>query len=110
MHQLLVNLVRDRLGRVAMMYVHARFDDYQETPRLMVECSPGRSPVFLRTVTPSDCLSGRGSPLSNLPEIRVRTNSDNVRAVIVLPTHFRAARSSFLFGEYPADASIVVAG
>lgn len=48
MHQHLVNLVRDRLGAVVMMYVHARFDDYQDTRVLMVECSPGRSPVFLK--------------------------------------------------------------
>ena len=48
MHQHLVNLVRDRLGPVVMMYVHARFDDYQDTRVLMVECSAGRSPVFLK--------------------------------------------------------------
>jgi hypothetical protein len=48
MHQHLVNLVRDRLGAVVMMYVHARFDDYQDARVLMVECSPGRSPVFLK--------------------------------------------------------------
>jgi hypothetical protein len=48
MHQHLVNLVRDRLGSVVMMYVHARFDDYQDTRVLIVECAPGRAPVFLK--------------------------------------------------------------
>jgi hypothetical protein len=31
-----------------MMYVHARFDDYQEARVLVVDCAPGRSPVFLK--------------------------------------------------------------
>lgn len=48
MHQHLVNLIRDRLGASMMMYVHARFEDYEAVRVLTVECSPGRSPVFVK--------------------------------------------------------------
>jgi hypothetical protein len=48
MHQHLVNLIKERVGAPFMMYVHPHFDDYQGTRVLVVECAPGRSPVFVK--------------------------------------------------------------
>jgi len=48
MHQHLVNLLKDRLGAAIALNVHARFDDYENTRVLVVDCEPGRSPVFLK--------------------------------------------------------------
>ncbi|MFA5631808.1 MAG: DUF262 domain-containing protein [Porticoccaceae bacterium] len=44
----LVNLIKDRIGPSHMMYIHPRFDDYEGVRVLVVECSPGKSPVFVK--------------------------------------------------------------
>ena len=44
----LVNLLRDRLGPQHMMYIHPRFDDYQGVRVMVVDCRPGKSPVFVK--------------------------------------------------------------
>ncbi len=44
----LVNLIRDRIGAAHMMYMHPRFDDYQGSRVLAVECLPAKSPVFVK--------------------------------------------------------------
>lgn len=44
----LVNLLRDRIGSQFAMYVHPRFDDFQDTRVLVVDCLKGRSPVFVK--------------------------------------------------------------
>lgn len=44
----LVNLIRDRIGANHMLYIHPRFDDYEEARVLIVDCLPGRSPVFVK--------------------------------------------------------------
>ena len=44
----LVNLIRDRMGAAHMMYLHPRFDDYDHTRVLAVECLRGKSPVFVK--------------------------------------------------------------
>ncbi|TXL74084.1 DUF262 domain-containing protein [Vineibacter terrae] len=44
----LTNLVKERIGSPSMLYVHPRFDDYQDTRVMVVECLPGRVPVFVR--------------------------------------------------------------
>ncbi len=44
----LVSLVKERLGPTNMMYIHLRFDDYNETRVLVVECLPAKAPAFLR--------------------------------------------------------------
>lgn len=44
----LVNLLKDRLGPQYMIYVHPRFDDYHEARVMVMECTPGRSPVFVK--------------------------------------------------------------
>lgn len=48
MHLHLVNLVKDRIGTVQMMYTHPRFDDYQGTRVLVVDCLPSKTPVFVQ--------------------------------------------------------------
>ncbi|MEZ4517439.1 MAG: putative DNA binding domain-containing protein [Chloroflexota bacterium] len=42
------NLIRDRLGAKHAMYIHPRFEDFEEVRVLAVECSPGSSPVFVK--------------------------------------------------------------
>ncbi len=44
----LVNLIKDRMGAAHMMYLHPRFDDYDGTRVLAVECLRGKSPVFVK--------------------------------------------------------------
>jgi predicted HTH transcriptional regulator len=44
----LVNLIKDRMGAAHMMYLHPRFDDYDHTRVLAVECLRGKSPVFVK--------------------------------------------------------------
>ena len=44
----LVHLIRDRIGPQHMMYIHPRFDDYDGTRVLMVECQRGRDPVYVK--------------------------------------------------------------
>lgn len=44
----LVNLLRDRMGPQHMMYIHPRFDDYQRVRVMVVDCRPGKSPVFVK--------------------------------------------------------------
>jgi predicted HTH transcriptional regulator len=44
----LVNLIKDRMGPSSMMYIHPRFDDYQNVRVMVVDCTPGKSPVFLK--------------------------------------------------------------
>ncbi|GJL77147.1 MAG: hypothetical protein NPINA01_01360 [Nitrospinaceae bacterium] len=44
----LVNIIKERLGSQFMLYIHPRFDDYQEVRVLTVECWPSKSPVFLK--------------------------------------------------------------
>ena len=51
MHLHLVNLIKDRLGANHMLYIHPHFDDYDEVRVLVVDCLPGRSPVFVKDGT-----------------------------------------------------------
>jgi hypothetical protein len=44
----LVNLIKDRIGAAQMMYLHPRFDDYDGTRVLAVDCLRGKSPVFVK--------------------------------------------------------------
>lgn len=44
----LVNLIKDRVGAAHMMYLHPRFDDYDHTRVLAVECLRSKSPVFVK--------------------------------------------------------------
>jgi hypothetical protein len=44
----LVNLVRDRIGPQHMMYIHPRFDDYDGTRVLIVDCQKGHDPVYVK--------------------------------------------------------------
>lgn len=44
----LVNLLNNRLGPHHMIYIHPRFDDYQEDRVMVVECLRGKSPVFVK--------------------------------------------------------------
>jgi predicted HTH transcriptional regulator len=44
----LVNLIKERMGAAHMMYLHPRFDDYDGTRVLAVECLRGKSPVFVK--------------------------------------------------------------
>jgi hypothetical protein len=44
----LVNLLNNRLGPQHSIYIHPRFDDYQENRVMVVECLRGKSPVFVK--------------------------------------------------------------
>ncbi|MCW3490222.1 GmrSD restriction endonuclease domain-containing protein [Dethiobacter alkaliphilus] len=44
----LVNLLNSRLGPQHMIYIHPRFDDYQEARVMIVECLRSKSPVFVK--------------------------------------------------------------
>ncbi|SDM56628.1 GmrSD restriction endonuclease domain-containing protein [Maricaulis salignorans] len=42
------NLIRDRMGADHMLYIHPRFDDYEDARVLCIDCDAGRSPVFVK--------------------------------------------------------------
>jgi hypothetical protein len=44
----LVNLIKDRMGPSSMMYIHPHFDDYQNARVMVVDCTAGKSPVFVK--------------------------------------------------------------
>ena len=44
----LVDLLKSRIGAPTMLYVHPRFEDYQDERVLVVECQPSKSPVFVK--------------------------------------------------------------
>jgi hypothetical protein len=44
----LVNLIKERIGPASMLYIHPRFDDYQEARVMVVDCLPAKSPVFAK--------------------------------------------------------------
>jgi predicted HTH transcriptional regulator len=44
----LVNLISGRIGARYMMYVHPRFEDYQGSRVMAVECWPSKSAVFVK--------------------------------------------------------------
>jgi Putative DNA-binding domain len=48
MHLHLVNLIKDKIGAQHMMYVHPRFEEFEETRIMLVECWRSRSPVYLK--------------------------------------------------------------
>ena len=44
----LTNLLATRIGPQTAMYVHPRFDDYEGERVMVIECLPGKAPVFVR--------------------------------------------------------------
>lgn len=44
----LINLIRDRIGADYMLYIHPRFDDFEDSRVLCIDCDPGRSPVYVK--------------------------------------------------------------
>jgi hypothetical protein len=48
MNLYLVDLLKSRIGAPAMLYVHPRFEDYQDARVLVVECQRSKSPVFVK--------------------------------------------------------------
>ncbi len=42
------NLIKERIGPKHTMYIHPHFEDYDGYKVLAVECSPGKSPVFVK--------------------------------------------------------------
>ncbi len=44
----LVNLIKERMGAQHMMYIHPRFDDFDHSRVLVIECSPAKSPMFVK--------------------------------------------------------------
>ncbi|MCK4622704.1 MAG: DUF262 domain-containing protein [Desulfuromonadales bacterium] len=44
----LVNLINGRIGPQHMMYIQPRFDDYDHTRVLVVECNKGKAPVYVK--------------------------------------------------------------
>jgi hypothetical protein len=47
MHLHLVNLIKRSIGAEHMLYIDPRFEDFRQKRVLVVECQPGRSPVYL---------------------------------------------------------------
>ena len=48
MNLYLVDLLKSRIGAPAMLYVHPRFEDYQDEQVLVIECQRSKSPVFVK--------------------------------------------------------------
>ncbi|MGE3335530.1 MAG: DUF262 domain-containing protein [Rhodospirillaceae bacterium] len=44
----LMNLVKDRIGAEFGLYIHPRFDDFEQVRVFAIDCLPARSPVFVR--------------------------------------------------------------
>ena len=44
----LINLIKDRIGPQYMMYMHPKFDDYEDVRVFSIECSPAKSAVFVK--------------------------------------------------------------
>jgi len=44
----LTNLIKDKIGIQFMHYIHPRFEDYDGARVLVVECWPGKSPIFVK--------------------------------------------------------------
>ena len=44
----LANLTNSRIGPQYAMYIHPRFEDYDSTRVMTVECWPSKSPVFVK--------------------------------------------------------------
>jgi hypothetical protein len=44
----LVNLVRERIGLQFMLYVHPRFEDFENARVMVVDCLPAKAPVYLK--------------------------------------------------------------
>lgn len=42
------NLVKERIGAQHSLHIQPRFDDYQDKKVLVVECKPGKAPVFVK--------------------------------------------------------------
>jgi hypothetical protein len=42
------NLIKDRIGPQHSLHIQPRFDDYQDKKVLVVECKPGKAPVFVK--------------------------------------------------------------
>ncbi len=57
----LADIVSERIGPECMMYVHPRFEDYQNKRVLVVECKPSRVPVYVKDGK-SECFYIRTGP------------------------------------------------
>ncbi|GBE58377.1 divergent AAA domain protein [bacterium BMS3Abin01] len=44
----LVNLVKNRMGATLMTYVHPRFEDYNSSRVMVIDCSAANAPVFVK--------------------------------------------------------------
>lgn len=44
----LVNLIKDRIGPQHMIYIHSHFEDYEDKRIMRVDCSPSKSPIYLK--------------------------------------------------------------
>lgn len=44
----LINLIKSRIGTTHMLYIQPRFDDFDGVRVLAVDCSPSKSPVFVK--------------------------------------------------------------
>lgn len=47
----LVNLIKDRIGAHQMMFIHPRFDDFEDERVLVVQCQPSQTPVYVKDGT-----------------------------------------------------------
>lgn len=47
----LANLIEGRIGSAHSIYIHPRFEDYEGLRVLIVECSPSKSPVYVKDGT-----------------------------------------------------------
>lgn len=47
-HQHLDNLIKDKIGPQAYIYLHTHFEDYREVRILVVECIPSRTPIYIK--------------------------------------------------------------
>lgn len=69
----LVNLINSRLGGKHAMHIYPHFDDYQDARVLIVECTPGRSPVFLKDGSHEKFFVRNGAATSELTGEQMQT-------------------------------------
>ena len=63
----LINIIKERIGTSPMLYISPRFDDYQDVRVMVVNCSPAKSPVFVKDGPIEKFYIRTGAATSELP-------------------------------------------
>lgn len=66
------NLIKSRIGASHMMYIHPRFDDYNDARVMVIDCSPSKSPVFVKDEKNERFYMRTGAATAELPASQVQ--------------------------------------